>query len=222
VSDTLRDPALVLLSIVVVSALVLISQRIARSGGISPAARRTFLHAAVGAWTVFVTPLFRHLAWALVAPVLFGILNATGRARRLMPGLADSRREARGLWTFPLAVALTYILFWEDPPRRAILAGLTVLAFADPAAALVGRRWGQRRLRFGGNRTLEGTLAFFVVAAIGVGVIAAGSGGGSYPWRLGVGCGVAGALAEALTPPTWDNLTVPLVVTAGYQLLGGT
>ncbi len=39
-----------------------------------------------------------------------------------------------------------------------------VLAVADPAAALIGRRFGRTRLRDG--RSLEGTLAFFAAGAL--------------------------------------------------------
>jgi len=35
-----------------------------------------------------------------------------------------------------------------------------------------------------------------------------------------VGCGVAGAIAEALAPAGVDNLTIPLLVAFTYQLLG--
>ena len=41
---------------------------------------------------------------------------------------------------------------------------VVVLAVADPAAALIGRRFGRTRLL--DNRSLEGTLAFFVVGAL--------------------------------------------------------
>jgi phytol kinase len=220
VADPLHDLALTLLALAGAGALVLLSRTIARSGRIAPELHRKALHAAVGFWTLVLTPWFHHLAWALGAPVLFTIVNASGKARELMPGMARTPREARGLWTFPLAVALTYLLFWEESPRPAILAGVAALALADPAAYLVGSRWGQRRLRGApGGRTLEGSLAFLVVAAISAGLVASTVEGGAFPWRMGIGCGLAGALVEALTPSGWDNLTIPLGVAVAYRLL---
>lgn len=219
-ADTLRDPALTLLAIAGAAALVLLSRVWARSRRLDVSLHRKILHAAVGLWTIALTPMFRSVGWAVVAPALFAILNASGKARALMPGMAETSREARGLWTFPLAVALTYLLFWEGSPRPAILAGLAALALADPAAALVGTRWGQRRLRpAAGGRTLEGSSAFFVVTAIATAAVASGTGGGAFPWRMGIGCGIAGAAVEALTPSGWDNLTIPLAVAFTYQWL---
>ena len=219
-ANTLRDPALTLLAIAGAIALVFLSRALARSGRLDPTLQRKSLHAAVGIWTLALTPWFHHLGWAIAAPLLFGILNASGKARELLPGMAETARDARGLWTFPLAVALTYLLFWEESPRPAILAGVAALAIADPAASLVGSRWGQRRLRPApGGRTLEGSLVFLLVAAMTTGLVASETGGGAYPWRMGIGCGLVGAAVEALTPPGWDNLTIPLAVAAAYRLL---
>jgi phytol kinase len=220
VPEPLHDPALTLLAIIGAGCLVLLSKRLAGEQRGSRELHRKALHAAVGFWTLVLTPWFHHVGWAVVAPVLFAALNASGKARQLMPGMAESPREARGLWTFPLAVALTYVLFWEESPRPAILAGIAALAFADPAASIVGARWGQRRLRPGDGRTLEGSLVFLIVAAMTTGILASMTGAGAYPWRMGVGCGLVGAATEALTPGGWDNLTIPIAVAAAYRFLG--
>ncbi|HKW51067.1 MAG TPA: hypothetical protein VJQ53_04970 [Candidatus Eisenbacteria bacterium] len=217
---TFHDPALVLLSLLAVGSLVFGARAISATSRMSPPSLRKALHAAVGAWTLLVTPYFHHLGWAVVPPILFCALNASGKAKSLMPTMAGTPAEARGLWTFPLGVLITYLLFWDEDGRRAILAGLASLAFADPIAAIVGSRFGQRRFRgFGHGRTLEGSAAFFAVAGIGIGLVASGSGGDAFPWRMGIGCGLAGAAAEALTPSGWDNVTIPLVVAAAYNLL---
>lgn len=219
-SPALHDATVVAASLAAVSVLVLAARTIGRSARVSASLLRKSLHAAVGAVTLIFTPLFHQLGWALVPPVLFGAVNLSGRGRSLLPGLAETPEAVRGLWTFPLGVALVYVFFWEEGSRRAILAGLAALAFADPIAALVGSKLGQRRFRgFGHGRTLEGTLAFFLIGAVGAGIVAAGSAGGAFPWRMGVGCGLAGAAAEAITPSGWDNVTIPLAVAAAYRVL---
>jgi dolichol kinase len=217
---TLHDPGLVLVSLLAVGAVVLSSRRLAKTGRLSPPSYRKALHGAVGAWTLFITPEFHHLAWAVVPPALFVIVNASRRVRALMPGIAETRSDARGLWTFPIGIVLAYVLFWEDSGRQALLAGIAALAFADPVAAWIGSRYGQRRLvGFGHGRTLEGSAAFFCVAALGAGIIAAGTQGGPFPWRMAVGCGIAGAAVESITPSGWDNVTIPLAVAAAYRYM---
>jgi phytol kinase len=133
---------------------------------------------------------------------------------------AGDAGASRGLWTFPLGVALTYALFWNDPSRAPVVAGCLVLALADPAAAWVGGRFGQRRLRpLRLRRTLEGSLAFFLVAVLAAGMVAWSLAPGIHAVRLAVGCAAAGALVEALSPPGWDNAVIPLAVAAAFHFL---
>jgi phytol kinase len=225
----LHDPLLVAASFLALFALVFVARAVpilwredsARSA--APGVRRA-LHAAVGLWTAWVTPRFHHLGWALVPPLVFFALNASGKTGRLVPALdrAGDRGSTRGLWTFPLGVALTYALFWHgsEPGRAPIVAGCLGLALADPAAAWVGGRLGQRRLRpLRLQRTLEGSIAFFLVAALAVGWIAWQHAPGVPTVRLAVGCAAAGALVEALSPAGWDNAVIPLAIAAAYRVL---
>ena len=210
----------VAVSLLAVSAFVLSAYALARRNIVSPTTVRKALHVAVGAWTLLVTPYFHSLGWALVLPGLFLIVNASPQARPLFRAIEGTGGGAKGLWTFPAGVVLAYVIFWEDRP--AVLAGLAALAFADPAAAIVGKRFGQRHFRwFGHGRTLEGSLAFLLVAGVGAAMAAAcaAHATGTIPWRAGVGCGLVGAAVEAVTPSGWDNLTIPVAVAWAYQTL---
>jgi dolichol kinase len=221
-----HDPLLVAASFLVLFALVFAARAAGSRAAARPGVRRV-LHAAVGLWTAFVATRFHHLGWALVPPLAFLAINASGRTRRLVPALdrpGDSG-SARGLWTFPLGVAATYALFWNgwnapEVGRAPIVAGCIALALADPAAAWAGHRLGQRRLRpLRLHRTLEGSLAFVLVAALAVGTLAWIEAPGVPAVRLAIGCAAAGALVEALSPPGWDNAAIPIAVAGAYRLL---
>ena len=215
-----KDVVVVAISLLAVSAFVLAAFALSRWRGASPASIRKGLHIAVGAWTLFVTPYFHALAWALVPPALFLIVNASPQAQPLFRAIQGTPDRAKGLWTFPAGVILVYALFWESGARPAILAGLSALAFADPAAELVGTRLGQRKYhRFGHGRSLEGSLAFLLVAAFGAAFVASSHPGWTLTWRAGIGCGLIGAAVEAITPSGWDNLTIPVAVAAAYHFL---
>jgi phytol kinase len=217
---TYQDLTLVAASLAAVSLLTVAARWAVRREHGSVTATRKALHAAVGAWTLWVTPHFHSVGWALVPPILFIAMNVSPWTKALVGTFAQTPTQARGLWSYPLGVALVYLLFWETGDRPAILAGVAALAFADPVAAIVGSRHGQRRFRGPGRgRSLEGSLAFLLVAAVGAGIVASAHSGGAYPWRMGVGCGLAGALGEALTPSGWDNVSIPLVVAAAYRVL---
>lgn len=216
----IHDPLLVLASFGAVAAILGVA-RVSR--GWSADTRRKWLHVSVGAWVLFVTPRFAHLAWALVPPVVFIAVNASRLLRGSFPELAGTPSASRGLWTFPLGIALAYLLFWHDAGRAPILAGVAALTFADPAAALVGRRFGQRRYRgFGFGRSVEGSIAFFVVAALACGWTASHAAPALPFLRFAIGCAAAGAAVEAVTPPGWDNVTIPIAVGGVFHLLGSS
>jgi len=216
----LPDPILALGSIGLVALLLRFVRGAQTARPLPRFVFRKVLHAVVGAVTLLLTVPFHHRGWAMVPPAVFTLVNATPRYRPRIPGLAESEREARGLWMFPLGVCLVDLLFWSFGHRGAVFAGIAALAVGDPAAALVGSRWGQRRYtRWAHGRTVEGSIAFLLAAGIATAVVAAVCPGGPAPLRAGVGCGVIGALAEALSPAGVDNLTIPLAVALAYQVL---
>jgi phytol kinase len=216
----LHDPILALVSIGLVALLLRLVRWYLGGHAIPRFLFRKLLHALVGAVTLLMTIPFRQRGWAMVPPAVFAAVNASSRLRAFVPGLAEDAREALGLWMFPLGVCLVDLLFWDFGHRGAVLAGIAVLAFGDPAAALVGARWGQRRYtRWAHGRSVEGSLAFLIAGGLAAAFVAAACPGGPSPVRAGVGCGVAGAIAEALSPPGVDNLTIPLLVALAYRLL---
>ncbi len=94
--------------------------------------------------------------------------------------------------------------------------GAIVLALADPAAALVGRRFGKTRLVNG--RSLQGTLAFFVVGLLASwGLLAVAHPAVSLAEGVVVGALASGlaALAELFSRRIDDNLSIPLSAAAG-------
>ena len=216
----LHDPILALVSLGLVALLLRFVRSLQTTRPLPAFLFRKALHALVGAVTLLLTLPFQHRGWAMVPPAVFTVVNATPRYRPAIPGLAANEREARGLWLFPLGVCLVDLLFWDFGHRGAVFAALAALAFGDPAAALVGARWGQRRYTgWAHGRTVEGSIAFFVVAGAVTALVAAFCPGGPPPLRAGVGCGVIGAVVEALTPGGFDNLTIPLAVAYAYTIL---
>lgn len=118
-----------------------------------------------------------------------------------------------------MVTALLLIALAFDPQSCAI--AVAVLGFADPAAALIGRRFGKTKLR--GSKTLEGTLAFALTGAVVALVIMA-------IW--GQGLTVAGALVIAVSAALPaaiielyssarhldDNFSIPVVAATGAWL----
>jgi dolichol kinase len=98
---------------------------------------------------------------------------------------------------------------------------VVVLAVGDPAAALIGRRFGRIKIRAG--RSLEGSLGFLAVAGLtAMGVLLA-----YYP-TMGLGetlalagvSALAGTLAELYSRWIDDNFSIPVAVGAAVAVTG--
>ena len=107
---------------------------------------------------------------------------------------------------YVIAVLLTILTF----PKLAALIAIYTLAIADPLAAVIGIRYGRRRITH--NRSLEGSLAF-LASTLAVAVIVLHY--GSTASKLDVAC-TAGVIAlvaaacEIVPLRLDDNLTIPL------------
>jgi dolichol kinase len=92
------------------------------------------------------------------------------------------------------------------------LIAVYTLAVADPLAAVVGIRWGRRRVAK--NRTLEGSLAFFgsTLAIAAVVLAETSTAPGLSVAAAALTIGFAAAVCELLPLRIDDNLTIPLFV----------
>jgi dolichol kinase len=181
--------------------------------------------------TMAVVPLVGWLVsygWAVtLAGLVLAVSLAVEAARRWWPGLNqllwrllptvfrawEGRRVLGSTW-FAVGMLGTLLLFGQDTGGTAIL----FLAWGDPAAEFVGRKWG----RLGQGKTLVGSAgclaACLLAAGVGVGQ------GGLSPWSALVGAVVATAV-ERWSPPPDDNVWMPLLsglaIAVVQWLLGG-
>lgn len=126
---------------------------------------------------------------------------------RLLLRAEEQVRES-AMIPYAIAVLLTILTV----PKPAALVAIYALAIADPLAAVVGIRWGRRRLAQ--NRTLEGSLAFFgSTLAIAAVVLAESTvAPGLTIAAAAFTIGLAAAVCELLPLRIDDNLTIPLFV----------
>jgi len=162
---------------------------------------------------------FEYIMWpASCAAALVWFLEIS---RRFSPGWNDkimalfgpvahpyeNHRINSGTW---FVSALFFLALTGRPELGAI--GVAVLGFADPTAALVGRRYGKHSLVNG--RTLEGSGAFFVVALVAiVAVLMILHPDLATGWRMPLvagGAALAGTLFELFSFRIDDNLSIPL------------
>jgi dolichol kinase len=121
---------------------------------------------------------------------------------------AEERFRESAMTPYAIAVLLTIITV----PKPAAIVAICTLAIADPLAAIVGIRWGRRRIAR--NRSLEGSAAFFATTLVIAWVVLAQGPTDSTAAVAGAAATIALAAAACETLPLRidDNLTIPLFV----------
>jgi len=111
--------------------------------------------------------------------------------------------------TWYILAILTVLLAF---PMRAAELGVIILALADPAATLAGKRWGRRRLWR--DKSFVGAGTFFAVAWI-IGVVFSwvvpGGPAGFDSLVMATALALVGVLAEVFTERIDDNYTIPVL-----------
>jgi len=172
---------------------------------------RKVAHAGAGLLSL-VFPLLLQDFWvvALLCGVFLAILVIT-KYTGLMRSIHAIDRESYGSTMFPFVVCLCFWRFAQTHQLIQYYLPILIMALADPAACLVGKRFASKKLYL--NKTLAGSLAFFFVAASLTLIMAFTTSlcaqvGNWLLLALYVGLGTTAA--EAVSGRGLDNLTIPL------------
>ena len=197
----------------------ILSEAIGRTEGLQPW-RRVF-HATNGTLAVIaISVLGLEVSTAiLILGILLVLAVVLDGVRLFYPKLnvlffkafssLASPREAKKIASSTWYALSALLVLWVFPEPYA-LAGILVLALADPAASVVGQRWGRIRFLAG---SVRGTAAFAVVAFFALLLFV--------PWWLALVVAMATAVVEAAPINLDDNLIVPLTVAGILALIGG-
>lgn len=191
---------------------------------ISSESMRKFIHIGVSNWWFVELAYFNTLAYALIGPILFILLNSlfTFLDWGTTLGLGDRKRNL-GLIYFPVTLVILVILQYAGLVRPlATTIGVLVMGYGDGLAALVGAKWGKREIPFNvSKKSYLGTLTMFIVSLVIV--TAALLFFSELPilrlFVTAVAVAAISAVVELLTPFGLDNLTVPLLATLLIEVL---
>jgi dolichol kinase len=199
----------------------------------APAARpanatRSLFHIGSGAFALLMLRVMPSRAWLVAASGAFFVAAWTMEiSRRKSPAVNErlmrffspiahaGERHAVNSGTWFITALVLMAIF---APLRAAEVGVVVLALADPAAGLIGRKFGRIRLR--ARRSLEGTLAFLFAGALAALVTLTAFHAVPLPARIliALAAAAAGAIAELGTTRLDDNFTIPLTAASAAAL----
>lgn len=161
-------------------------------------------------WLIAVASTFAVFAWTCeIARRRSAAVNAV-LMRFFAPIAHENEHHEVNSSTWYITALILLALF---APLRAAEIGVIVLAFADPTAGFIGRRWGRTKITAG--RSLEGTLGFAAAGTLAATAWIAGVHGlplGSAV-IVGVAGAVVGAIAEIVVRKVDDNFAIPVAAT---------
>ena len=197
--------------------VILVGILLRRYASVSSEAMRKFVHIGVSNWWFIEVNFFTSLSYALVGPILFIILNSLFTFLNWGKALGmDDKKRNYGLIYFPITLLILVVLQYQGVVSSlACSIAVFVMGYGDGLAALVGTKWGKKKLPVPGMvKSWAGTLTMAsvssLVALIGLVFFTTLSA----PVVLGISLviGLSAAVMEAVTPLGLDNITVPFVV----------
>lgn len=208
----MKDGIGIFFSFAYVLLVLIVAKKSEARGWASPFVTRKLVHLFVGSWIVPTFFLFNHWFTAIVPPFSFIWVNLYFVRRRFFS--FEMKERGYGTVYFPISVVFLLTFFWETSVRLCACVGGLVMAWGDPLAAIVGKRWGRHGHHIGGvEKSFEGSCAMwggaFVASWVGFLLFQPTATLERSLVQSGLIAFVA-TLLESFTPRGLDNITVPL------------
>lgn len=174
---------------------------------------RKFVHILGGLIALSFPILFESHWWILLLASSFGIVLWGSKKWGYLRSIHGIDRPSQGGWLYPIAVYGCFVLYDLMEAQIWFYLPVLIMVLADPAAALVGKRWPRGKYRIGDEtKTLMGSLAFWVVA-FSVSMILTPmmtTWSGLFCLGFSINLAFLTTLTEAISRRGIDNVTVPL------------
>lgn len=207
-------------------ALFTLAELLYHKAGAHPEHTRKLVHIGTGLLTMLFPVMLDSHYQVMLLCGLFAIILIISQQTNLLPSINKITRMSYGSLAFPIAV---WMIFYVNKymefngnmklePMLYYYVPLLTMTLADPAAALVGRKWPIDKWMVGrGTKSLGGSIAFVLAAfilncglfiyhqdwSISITLIAAAS------------IALTACVAEFITPFGLDNITIPIVAEIG-------
>ncbi len=209
-----------IISYIYVFAMIGIGEGLRKWRGYSAEFTRKLIHISVGLWAFGTVLLFEHWYFAIIPPLSFVVLNYISYRQETFKAMETGEKGNLGTVYFPISFAIIICLFWTR--HNLLVASLMPMTWGDALAAILGRRYGQRKYSIlGSTRSLEGSLAMFLFSWLStfLTLLLLPPLGWQTSLLYSLALAIFATLVEALSPRHIDNLTVPLLSAALLYLI---
>ncbi|HZJ88675.1 MAG TPA: hypothetical protein VFC80_05945 [Sphaerochaeta sp.] len=185
---------------------------------------RKIIHIGVSNWWFILLFGFDRLAFAVVGPILFIIVNLIFVLGNWAVRLGFGSQERNwGLVYYPLILLLFVLCHYQGflHPLSTTVAVL-VMGYGDGLAALIGTKWGVREIPFQlSKKSYLGSITMWTTATviIALGLLCYGTFSTAAALIIAVLFGAIITAVEVITPFGLDNITVPMVAALLMELL---
>lgn len=176
---------------------------------------RKMIHIGVSNWWILAMIFFDSPWEASIVPLCFVAINYVSYKKQLFSAMErDGQKEDLGTVYYAVSLFLLAMwTFWMKRPEIGLL-GILIMGYGDGFAAIVGKKFGRRKLPWNQKKTLAGSgMVFFFGAVITMIVLRL-----YYPQISGLECvwigiimGVLSFGVESVTPFGLDNLSLPIL-----------
>jgi phytol kinase len=175
---------------------------------------RKWSHVGTGFLTLLFPAMLSNHWWVLVLCTIFAVLLSTSIKFNFLKSINAVDRDTVGSMCYPLAVYTSFLVsVWKEDTLFFYLP-ILIMALADPAAALVGKRWPWKPYAVGKQKkSVAGSLAFFAVSTVLSIYFLGGNLTIEHAWLI-LTVAVSSTLAEAFSAKGYDNVTIPWTVIA--------
>lgn len=202
--------------------VILLVEMLRKKLGWSTQSTRKIVHLITGVF-VSVTPfLFQSRIPIIILSIFFAVFNFLAIKKGYFPGLHATGRKSYGTVFYPVALVILLFFLW-DSHQLILVISILVLAFADPAAAIVGEKLTARHDFYlaSDKKSIEGSLAMLGTSLL---IVFFGLQFGSRLFDgyvtltmaqniwIAIIVAVTATVSEALSAHGSDNLTIPLSV----------
>lgn len=207
-----------ILSFVLVFFVIAVATLLQKKNLVSEEVSRKIVHIGVANWWFFMF-MFDNVWVAIIAPVIFVILNYISHRKNIFSAIERKGNSDLGTVYFPISLVAIVLLSHFFDSLIAGTVAILILGYGDGITAIVGKKFGKKKVF--NDKSLVGTLTMFVVSAIVTTLVLVfgTSLSALNVFLFALIISIVASVVELITPKGFDNLSIPLVVFGVFQLL---